>query len=467
MSRLPAIISGLILLLAYDAASAQERARCEIGSITAADGESLLARFGTGNPDVIEFQVGELEAQFGDDPTASMSGGVLLRRGDRMAGADAATYDPIGRALSLSGNVRYEDSGTAVVSDSAEFAYVTGRIRFEGAAFQLGSRGRGEAGSIEINQEGRLELGDVGYTTCPPESEDWIIEADDIQLDTQTGVGTARDVKLRFKGVPILYTPYLSFPITDARKSGILTPEFGSTGRSGNELSVPYYWNIAPNYDATATPRLLTDRGLQMGAEFRYLFRKSAGEAQVEYLPDDNKFDGNRHLLSFAHQTLFDSGWRNEIDFREVSDSQYFEDLGGSLSISSITHLNRSALFDYYGEHWSMLALFQDYQTIDQAIAPVDEPYRRLPQIRVSGFWADGLLGLDYGFDSELVNFDRDVGTIGWRLNVAPGIELPFERPGWFVKPGVKLDHTQYELENRRRNRSQSHTANRKCRHGS
>ena len=449
MSRLPAIICGLILLLAYDAASAQERPRCEIGSITAPDGESLLARFGTGNPDVIEFQVGEFEAQFGEDPTASMSGGVLLRRGDRMAGADAAIYDPIGRALSLTGNVRYEDSGTAVVSDSAEFAYVTGRIRFEGAEFQLGSRGRGEAGFLEINQEGRLELGEVGYTTCPPESEDWIIEADDIQLDTRTGVGKARDVKLRFKGVPILYTPYLSFPITDARKSGILTPEFGSTGRSGNELSVPYYWNIAPNYDATVTPRLLTDRGLQMGAEFRYLFQKSAGEAQVEYLPDDNKFDDNRHLVSFAHQTLFDNGWRNQVDFREVSDSQYFEDLGGSLSISSITHLNRSALFDYYGDHWSMLALFQDYQTIDQAIAPVDEPYRRLPQIRISGFWADGMLGLDYGFDSELVNFDRDVGTIGWRLNVAPGIELPIERPGWFVKPGVKLDHTQYELDNR------------------
>lgn len=449
MPRLPAIFSGLFLLLAFDAAGAQEPARCEVGSITTSEGESLLSRFGAGDPDVIEFQVGELEAQFGDNPTASMTGGVLLRRGDRLAGADGASYDPIQRALSLNGNVRYEDSGTAVVSNSAEFGYASGRIRFEGAEFQLGNRGRGVAGFLEINQEGRLEMGDVGYTTCPPESEDWIIQADDIQLDTTTGVGTARDVKLRFKGVPILYSPYLSFPITDARKSGILTPEIGSTGRSGNELSLPYYWNIAANYDATATPRLLTDRGLQMGAEFRYLFRKSSGEAQFEYLPNDNKYNDNRHMVSFEHQTLFDSGWRNQVDFAEVSDSQYFEDLGGSLSISSITHLNRSALFDYYGNHWSMLALFQDYQTIDQAIAPVDEPYRRLPQIRVSGFWADGLLGLDYGFDSELVNFDRDIGTIGWRMNVAPSIELPIEKPGWFIKPGVKLDHTRYELENR------------------
>jgi LPS-assembly protein len=413
------------------------------------DRESLLAQFGAGDPDVIEFQVGEIDAQFGDDPRASMSGGVLLRRGNRLAGADEAAYDPIQQALNLTGNVRYEDPQSAVRSDSAEFGYVTGRIRFEGAEFQLGNGGRGAAGVLEINQQGRLELAQVGYTTCPPESEDWIIEADDIELDSTTGVGKARDLKLRFKGVPILWAPYMSFPITDARKSGILTPEIGSTGRSGNELSVPYYWNMAENYDATITPRLLTDRGLQMGAEGRYLYRNTSGIALVEYLPNDNKFNDNRHMVSFDHRTLFNSGWRATVDFTEVSDNQYYEDLGGSLSISSITHLNRSARFDYYGNNWSMLAMFQDYQTIDEAILPIDEPYRRLPQIRASGFWPDGLLGLDYGIDSELVNFDRDVGDRGWRLNVAPEISLPIEKPGWFIKPGVAFDYTQYDLENR------------------
>ena len=438
-----------MLLLAFGSADAQDRLRCETPALPAEAQDSLLSQFGTGDPGVIEFQVGEIEAQFGDSPTASMSGGVMLRRGDRLAGADSAEYDPVQQALHLTGNVRYEDPGSMVISDSAEFGYISGRIRFEGAEFQLGERGRGEAGVLEINQAGRLELAEVGYTTCPPESEDWIIEADDIELDSSTGVGKARDVKLRFKGVPILWAPFMSFPITDARKSGILTPEIGSTGRSGNEISLPYYWNIAENYDATFTPRLLTDRGLQMGAEGRYLFRKSDGIAIVEYLPNDSKFNDNRHMVSFNHRTLFNSGWRNLIDFSEVSDNQYYEDLGGSLSNSSITHLNRSALLDYYGEHWSMLAMFQDYQTIDEAIAPTDEPYRRLPQIRVSGFWPEGALGLDFGFNSELVNFDRDVGDRGWRLNVVPGIALPIERPGWFLKPGVKLDYTQYDLENR------------------
>ena len=449
MSKLPILLTGFSLLLASLPTAAQQRLQCAPTPPAAIADESLLSAFGPGDPDLVEFLAGEVEVTFGEDPTASLEGGVLLRRGNRLAGAANANYDPLTRALHLTGGVRYEGPGSAVSSESAEFGYDTGRIRFEGAEFMVGERNaRGTAGVLEINQEGQLRLADVGYTTCPPESEDWIIEAEDINLDTSTGVGTARGMRLRFKGVPILYSPYLSFPITDARKSGVLTPEVGSTGRSGNELSLPYYWNIAENYDATLTPRLLTARGLQMGTEFRYLSEGSSGIAQFEYLPNDSKFNDNRHSVAFDHKTLFDSGWRSEINFREVSDNQYFEDLGGSMSISSITHLDRRLVFDYYGDHWNLLAMFQDYQTIDAAIAPVDEPYRRVPQISANGYWPDAFLGLDYRFDSELSYFDHDVGVTGWRMNVAPQIELPIERAGWFIKPGVTLDHTRYDLDN-------------------
>jgi len=428
-------------------ANAQQGLQCQARDQRPVADQSLLSQLGEGNPDTIEFFAGEFDATFGQDPRANLTGGVVLRRGDRLAGAESATYDPLTRAVNLLGDVRYEDPDSYISSDSAEFGYDTGRIRFEGAKFQVGSRNaRGAANVLEINQDGRLKLADVGYTTCPAESEDWIIEANDIELDSKSGVGTARGVRLRFKGVPILYSPYLSFPISDARKSGVLTPEFGSTGRSGTELSVPYYWNIAENFDATFTPRLLTDRGLQMGAEFRYLLEGSAGSAQIEYLPNDSAINNDRQLVDFDHQTLFSNGWRNQIDFREVSDNQYFEDLGGSLSISSITHLNRSLLLDYYGENWSVLALFQDYQTIDEAIDPTNEPYRRLPQVKVDGYWPNAFMGLDYRLDTELVLFDRDVGVTGWRLNTAPQIALPIEKPGWFVVPKVTLDHTQYAL---------------------
>lgn len=397
----------------------------------------------------IELTAGALEAQLGDEPAVSMTGGVLLRRGNKLAGADSAVFDPSERALRLKGNVRYEDPGTQIVSDTAEFAYDSGRIVFEGAEFSLGSsNARGSADKLLINQQGQLQLDHVSYTTCPPGSKDWELQAEEIDLDTRLGVGTARHIKLRFKNIPILYAPYISFPIGDARKSGVLTPEIGSAGRSGNEIRMPYYWNIAPNYDATITPRLLTERGLQLQTEFRYLTETSDGIVIAQYLPDDDLIDDTRHLIGVDHQSLFRNGWRNQIDFRTVSDSQYFEDLGGSLTISSITQLNQSISFDWHTDNMSFFGQVQDFQTLDDAILPGDEPYRRLPQLLFNAYWPDQLMGLTAGINGEVVNFDRDVGVTGWRLNVSPQIELPISGPGWFIKPAVALDYTLYELSN-------------------
>ncbi len=396
----------------------------------------------------VQLEAGHVEAQLGESPTAVMSGGVLLRRADKLVGADSARYDPQTKALHLEGGVRYEDPGTQIASRSAEFGYVSGRIRFEGAEFSMsGNNARGAADMLEINQNGKLTLDKVEYTTCPPNSEDWLMQGRSIELDTNRGVGTAKGMKLRFQGVPILYAPYMSFPIGDARKSGVLTPEIGSSGRSGNEIRVPYYWNIAPNYDATITPRLLTSRGLQLETQFRYLTERNEGVIVADYLPEDDILNTERHQFRFEHRTLFNNGWRNQINFREVSDSQYYEDLGGSLSISSITHLNRNLRFDYYSENFSLLGQVQDYQTIDDAILPVEEPYRRLPQLLANGRWQTPL-GVRFGIDGEIVNFDRDVGVTGWRLNAAPQIDMPIARPGWFVTPAVALDYTRYDLGN-------------------
>jgi LPS-assembly protein len=390
-----------------------------------------------------------MEAHMGEKPTASMTGGVLLRRGDKLAGADSAIFDPDDRAMLLQGDVRYEDPGTQILSDSAEFSYDSGRIIFRGAEFTLGqNNARGSADNLLINQQGQLQLDKVSYTTCPPGSKDWELQADDIDLDTQSGVGTARGMKLRFKNIPILWAPYISFPISDARKSGILTPEIGSSDRGGSEFRMPYYWNIAPNYDATITPRFMSERGLQLQTEFRYLTQANEGVVAAQYLHEDDQTNDARHLLSVDHQTLFRHGWRNQIEYREVSDNQYFEDLGGSLSSSSITQLNRSLRFDWHTDTMSFFGQAQDYQTLDDAITPTEEPYRRLPQLLFNGYWPEQLMGLATGIDAEVVNFDRDVGVTGWRLNVSPRLELPIERPGWFVTPAVALDYTMYNLSN-------------------
>lgn len=436
-------------LLAASSAHAADPLACRNSLTTGLNEEVQMPAKEIDSNAPIELAAGEFEATFGPKPVASMSGGVLLRRGDKLAGAERANFDPDERALHLDGDVRYEDAATQVRSDSAEFSYDSGRIQFTGAEFSLGgNNARGSASNILINQEGELKLDDVSYTTCPPESNDWELEAADIDLNTRDGVGTARNIKLRFQNVPILYAPYISFPIGDARKSGILTPEIGSSGRSGNEIRVPYYWNIAPNYDATITPRLLTDRGLQLQTEFRYLTRRNDGIVVAQYLPDDSLVNEARHLISVQHRTQFSENWRNHVDFREVSDNQYFEDLGGSLSVSSTTHLNRSFNFEWITDSMSFFAQVQDYQTLDTAISASEEPYQRLPQLQFSGRWPDRVLGLAVGFDSEVVNFDRDVGVTGWRANVAPLLELPIEHPGWFVNPAIAWDYTRYQLSN-------------------
>jgi LPS-assembly protein len=405
-----------------------------------ADGADALA---------IELLAGEIEATLDGAPAMRASGGVLLRSGQRLVGADEARYDPLQRAVILRGNVRYEDTESEVVSDGAEFAYDSGRILFSGARFSLGSNAaRGGAEQVMISRAGELQLDRVRYTTCPPGSNDWELQADDIDIDSDAGVGTARDIKLRFQGIPILWAPFISFPVSDARKSGILTPEIGSSGRSGNELRVPYYWNIAPNYDATITPRLLTERGLQLQTEFRYLTGIHDGELVAQYLPDDQQVDDSRHMLLARHRTLFDNDWRGLLRYTEVSDNQYFEDLGGSLSASSITHLDRHLSFDWHSESMNVYAQVQDFQTLDDAIAPDEEPYRRVPQLVFEGWWPDRIAGLQASMDAEVVNFERDVGVTGWRSNISPRLSLPLRGNGWFVDPSVEWDYTAYRLEN-------------------
>lgn len=444
MSAKPLLLA--CFLLATSGALAADELSCATGIGRPIAVDSTWREIVLDNPDTIMFEAGSFEAQLSDQPTAKLTGGVLLRRDDKIAGADSAYYDPEQRALFLEGGVRYEDASTEILSRSAEFGYDLGRIRFEGAEFSLGdNNGRGAADELEVNQNGTLSLGRVEYTTCPPGSEDWLLQGKSIDLDTNKGVGTAKGMKLRFKGVPILYLPYISFPISSARKSGLLTPEIGSSGRSGNQIRMPFYWNIAPNYDATITPRMLTSRGMQVETDFRYLTQRSEGFITTDYLPDDDILNETRHQFFFNHRTLFGNGWRNRTRYREVSDSQYFEDLGGSLSISSLTYLDRHIRFDYYSPRLTVFAQAQNFQTIDDAIQPTDEPYRRVPQLLVNANWPVGALRLR--IDSEVVNFDRDTGVTGWRLNTRPTVELPIAQPGWFITPAVAFNYTRYDLQ--------------------
>lgn len=398
-------------------------------------------------PGALRFESGVGDISLGGN--GILADGVLIRRDDDYLAADSASFDAQNGIIELQGDVQYSGISSSVRGQGARFDYELGNIRFTDSEFELpDNRGHGQAGLLEIDKSGKISLKKVDYTSCPPGNEDWLIRAGSIQLDSVSGIGTAKNLRLEFQGVPILYAPYLSFPITDARKSGILIPDFGTSGRSGTDVRVPYYWNIATNYDATITPRLLTKRGFQLNTEFRYLTRSSEGAVDVHYLPDDNAFNADRTYATVRNTTMLPADFRFRLDAQDVSDVQYFEDLGESQSTSSITFLNRAATIDRYSKHWTMVATAQAYQVLDTNLVGTDRPYRRLPQITIDGFWPDLYRGLDFRLSNELTRFDRDVGVTGWRYHTEPSLRLPIRKAGYFIEPEAAFSYTNYKLSN-------------------
>jgi len=236
-----------------------------------------------------------------------------------------------------------------------------------------------------------------------------------------------------------------TFPIDDQRKSGFLTPDISERDRTGFDLIVPYYLNLAPNYDLTLEPRYMSKRGLQLRSEFRYLTPSSKGQIDYEYLPDDKEVDAARRYLNLRHESLFSDNWRVRAGIEDVSDDTYFEDLGTSLSVTSQTHLNRFVDVNYYAPYWSLLTRFQNYQTIDATLTDEQRPYERIPQMVFAGRWLGRLVGFDS--NTELVDFERNVGVTGWRLDSTQELSLRFARAGMYLTPAVAVRQTNYWLD--------------------
>jgi LPS-assembly protein len=372
---------------------------------------------------------------------------VEIRYGEGTITAQGASVDQDGN-VDLLGRVELTAPEALVFGEDAHYDRDIETVSFSAAGFDLPTRpARGSAQQIEVTSESRISLASMLFTTCPPENVAWEISAKSAELDINGGVGTARGVKLDFKGVPVLYVPYFSFPINDQRKSGFLTPVPGSGERTGFELTVPYYLNLAPNYDLTLAPRYMAERGTQINSDFRYLLPNSRGDFGFEYLPDDEETQTTRRYANLQHESLF--GFRDQLQILSgmegVSDDTYFEDLGTSLAVTSQTHLNRFLDLNYFAPSWSLLTRFQNYQTIDPVLTDAERPYERVPQMVFGGRWGGGLVRFDS--DTELVSFDRNVGTTGWRLDSTQEISLRFARSGMFLAPAIAVRQTNYWLD--------------------
>ena len=257
--------------------------------------------------------------------------------------------------------------------------------------------------------------------------------------------------------VPIFYSPYMSFPITDARKTGVLAPQAGHSSNSGFFLNVPYYFNLAPNYDDTLTLRVLTQRGPQALNEFRYLGPSFAGKLNLEYLPSDRTTNTDREALFFRHTQTLSPLWSASADIRWVSDNSYFIDLGTTATDSAQTHLPRSLRLDYGGSVWRFSARAFTYQTLDSEILPADQPYQRLPQLVLTADSPSGPNRLHSMLESEWVNFHRSIYTpdvpgvieppyAGQRLDLQPSVSLPLRTAYLYFTPKAAYRYTSWRL---------------------
>jgi len=402
------------------------------------------------------------DATLDTEGNAVLNGRVRVRQDARTVTSDSVNYDQKTGRVVVRGAVDFEDPKLRVRSDDGHYD-INGAASFDQANFQLMDRnGRGFAKDINVLPDGKVKLDQVRYTTCPVGNEDWMLQASSLHLDTKVQEGVARNVTMRFKDVPIFYTPYISFPVGDERKSGLLFPSFGHSGNNGFELQVPYYFNLAPNYDLTLTPGLLSARGVQLGEQFRYLTTSSHGQVDATFLPSDAKARGDRSYIRVSDITDFKRGMRFDADIASVSDSRYFEDFAVGSDQTSVTFLERRADILYYDDAWRVRGELQNFQTIDITVPTTcavvtaasvpalcdQRPYSRVPRIEADALWPVPGTPVELALGSEIVNFVREVGPTGVRFNAAPEIRWSSRGPGYFFEPAIGYDFTQYDLKN-------------------
>ncbi len=387
-------------------------------------------------------------ATLGADGDALVSGRVLVLQDARRIAADRVTYDRRTGKVTVKGAVDFEDPRLRIQSDAGSYEQ-SGGANFGDASFQLFNRnGRGVARQIDVQPGGKVSLIDVHYTACPAGNEDWSLHASSIKLDTARQQGAARGAYLVFKGVPLLYTPYLSFPLGPERQSGFLYPEFAHSGSSGYSLGLPYYFNLAPNYDLTLTPGYLSARGADLSGEYRYLTDASHGQIDATLLPNDSQIHNTRDYVHFADVTDLNTRNRVGVDIASVSDSNYFQDFAVGSANTSVTYLERRANYQYRDANWRVDAQFQNFQTIDISVPADLRPYSRVPQIDARGIWPLADTGLEFRVASEAVDFLREVGPTGLRFDLAPELRWSRRAAGYFFVPAVGWNFTQYDLQN-------------------
>jgi LPS-assembly protein len=389
-------------------------------------------------------------------------GDVRIERADQLLQADDVHYNQDSTHYDAQGNVRYQEAGSLMSADHMVGTTDPQMGDADNVRYQmLSGRGNGIASHAKLIDAQRSHYTQATYSTCDVGHHLWEFRAKRIDMDKEKGVGVAHSATMRYKNVPFLYVPYMSFPLDDRRKSGFLYPGFGHSSQSGLYLALPYYLNLAPNYDATVEPRYYSERGFMLAGEFRYLFAKSAGTLNVEFMPNDkggeedlshtSDRDGNkqRYLVKFADNTNIAPGWSFGTAINRASDNQYFRDFSNDLYGAS-TGLLASNAYVYGNGNWWHTSIGADiYQNVDAGLPNRVAPYKRWPR---ATFNMDVPLArwLDFGMDTEAVAFRKSYAgndqVEGNRLDLQPYLAADFQGASWFVRPKLAYRYTAYDL---------------------
>jgi LPS-assembly protein len=392
------------------------------------------------------------------------TGRARLTHGDLSVKSDRLRLDQVLNELTAEGAVRMERGKDVVEGPRAHINLDTSIGEFEAPRYSFQRellavrrpqsrplQALGQASSLSLEGPNQYRLSNATYTTCLAPDPDWYLKVRDLRIDYDRERGEGVNTSLHFKGVPVAWVPWMDFPLADSRQSGLLPPTLGTTSLTGLDLTVPYYFNLAPNYDATIAPRWMGRRGLQLGSEFRYLESGGSGKMSGEWLSHDTVTGTERGLFSTRNTHDFGNGLNAYLDFSQVSDRDYFSDLSTRITSTSQATLNQQLQLNYSGIPWLSSSFnVQRYQTLVG-----ESPYDRLPQVKASVLVPD-VSGVSIKMPLEYVKFGHPTKDEGERVVAYPQLSLPLRNSYSFFTPKVGVNLSQYELTRRTTVGSQS-----------
>jgi len=405
--------------------------------------ETTMREFKWDNPQQVFVQADHAKINYPNK--AIFNGNVIFRQGNTLINADSAKYSEVDNLFSATGDLFYQDDALTLKSASLSTSLDGKNTQLLDTKYWLnGLSIHGKAASFIVKDGRYLVLNDASFTTCPDDKPDWALNAKQITIDSQNDWAVVRQATFEFFDIPIMYFPYLTLPVSDKRSSGFLYPAIGSNSRNGIDVSAPYYWNIAPEFDLTLTPRIMTERGVQLTTEFRYLVDQQEGLFNVEYLYNDRSYnDKARYLFYWGHGGSINENWRISSDVTHVSDDNYFNDIGSAYANKSDNQLMKNIELSYYQPDWWLNIKVQDIQVLGVN----QSPYQLLPQLSFHSY--QNTIGeyVEYDVFSEFSAFQRSGNNSDSanRLHVEPTLRMPLNYSSGSLTSELTLMQTWYQ----------------------